>query len=39
LKQGLKSIGNVGTPFPGRQTPGRKKGAFTMKNHEVKRYF
>ena len=33
-QQGLKSIGNAGTTFPGRQTPGRKVGVFTMNIQE-----
>jgi hypothetical protein len=32
--QGLKSIGNTGTAFPGRQTVGRKEEAFIMSNQE-----
>jgi hypothetical protein len=32
--QGLKSIGNAGMRFPGRQTIGRKVGAFTIKKKE-----
>jgi hypothetical protein len=36
--QGLKSIGNAGTAFPGRHTTDRKKGPFTMKNQELKCY-
>ena len=34
VTQGLKSIGNTGTVFPGGQTFGRKGGAFTEKNQE-----
>jgi hypothetical protein len=34
LVQGLKSIGNTGTAFPGRQTVGRKEEAFIMRNQE-----
>ena len=36
--QGLKSIGNAGTAFPGRQTSDRKEGAFPMKKQEHKWY-
>jgi hypothetical protein len=32
--QGLKSIGNTGTAFPGRQIVGRKEEAFIMMNQE-----
>ena len=38
-EQGLKSIGNMGTPFPGREPFGRKEGAFLMKNQEDSWYF
>jgi hypothetical protein len=37
--QGLKSIGNTGTGFPGRQTVGRKEEAFIMRNKEDRWYF
>jgi hypothetical protein len=36
--QGLKSIGNAGMAFPGRQTSGRKEEALLMKNEEFKWY-
>jgi hypothetical protein len=34
VMQGLKSIGNTGTAFPGRHTVGRKEEAFFMRNQE-----
>ena len=34
--QGLKSIGNVGMGFPGRQTFGRKEEAFKIGNQALK---
>ena len=37
--QGLKSIGNTGTAFPGRQTVGRKEEAIIMRNQEDRRSF
>jgi hypothetical protein len=32
--QGLKSIGNTGTVFPGRQPVGRKEEAFIIRNQD-----
>jgi hypothetical protein len=37
--QGLKSIGNAETTFPGRQAFGRKVGPFSMRNQEDRLYF
>ena len=34
IPQGLKSIGNMGTAFPGREQFDRKEGASSMRNQE-----